>query len=41
MFGIRCPGSVLADRMAMKFQMNTIYSSYRPFGTSLILAMHD
>ena len=41
MFGIRCPGQVLADRIAMKFQMNTIYSSYRPFGTSLIFSMHD
>ena len=41
MFGIRIPGSVLADRMAMRFQMSTIYSSYRPIGTSLIFANHD
>ena len=41
MFGIKCPGAILADRIAMKFQMNTIYSSYRPFGTSLIFANHD
>ena len=41
MFGIRCPGSVLADRMCMRFQMSTIYSSYRPIGTSLIFANHD
>jgi len=40
-FGIRCPGAVLADRMAMRFQMSTIYSSYRPIGTSLIFANHD
>ena len=41
MFGIQIPGSVLADRMAMRFQMNTIYASYRPIGTSMIMANHD
>ena len=41
MFGIKVPGAVLADRIAMKFQMSTIYSSYRPIGTSLIMANHD
>jgi 20S proteasome subunit alpha 7 len=41
MYGIQMPGSVLADRMAMRFQMSTIYASYRPIGTSLILANHD
>jgi len=41
MFGIRIPGAVLADRMAMRFQMSTIYSAYRPIGTSLIFANHD
>lgn len=41
MFGIRCPGAVLADRLAMRFQMSTIYSSYRPIGTSIIFANHD
>lgn len=41
MFGIRIPGSVLADRLALQFQMKTIYSSYRPIGTSLIFANHD
>ena len=41
MFGIRCPGSVLAERLAMKFQMSTVYSSYRPYGTSLIMSNHD
>ena len=41
MCGIRCPGAVLADRLAMRFQMSTIYSSYRPFGTSIIFANHD
>lgn len=40
-FGIRMPGAVLADRMAMRFQMSTIYASYRPIGTSLIFANHD
>lgn len=41
MFGIRIPGAVLADRLAMRFQMSTIYSSYRPIGTSIIFANHD
>lgn len=41
MFGIKIPGSVLAERLAMRAQMSTIYASYRPFGTSLILACHD
>ena len=41
MFGIRIPGSVLADRIAMRFQMSTIYSSYRPIGTSIIMGVHD
>lgn len=41
MFGIRIPNSVLADRLAMRAQMSTVYSSYRPFGTSLIFASHD
>jgi len=35
------PGAVLADRMAMRFQMSTIYASYRPIGTSLIFCNHD
>ena len=41
MFGIKIPNSVLADRLAMRAQMSTVYSSYRPFGTSLIFASHD
>ena len=40
-FGIKIPGAVIADRMALNFQMNTIYASYRPYGTSLIMATHD
>jgi|TARA_B110000503_G_C6959721_1_gene334494 20S proteasome subunit alpha 7 len=40
-FGIKIPGCVLADRMALQFQMHTIYSSYRPYGTSLVMATHD
>ena len=35
------PGAVLADRIALQFQMRTIYSSYRPYGTSIIFATHD
>jgi len=32
---------VLADRIALQFQMHTIYSSYRPYGTSVVFATHD
>lgn len=41
MFGIKIPGSILADRLALRAQMSTVYASYRPFGTSIILAVHD
>lgn len=41
MYGIRVPGSVIADRIAMNFQMKTLYASYRPIGTSIIMANHD
>ena len=40
-FHITIPGAVLAERMAMRFQMNTIYNGQRPLGTSLIMASHD
>ena len=32
---------MLADRIALQFQMHTIYSSYRPYGTSVVFATHD
>ena len=41
MFGINIPGQTIADRIALKAQMNTIYGSYRPFGSSILLAVHD
>lgn len=41
MFGIKIPTAVLAERLAMRVQMSTIYASYRPFGTSLIIGAHD
>ncbi len=41
MFGINIPGQTIADRIALKAQMNTIYGSYRPFGSSILLATHD
>lgn len=41
MFGIRIPGTVLADRIAMRVQMSTVYASQRPFGSTIILANHD
>ena len=31
----------MADRLALRAQMSTVYASYRPFGTSIILAAHD
>ena len=41
MFGIKIPGATLADRLGMKVQMNTVYASQRPYGTSVALATHD
>jgi 20S proteasome subunit alpha 7 len=41
MFGIKIPVSVLAERLAMRAQMNTVYYGVRPYGTSVILAGHD
>jgi len=41
MFGIKIPGAVLSERLALKFQMNTIYSGQRPHGTSIIIGNHD
>jgi 20S proteasome subunit alpha 7 len=41
MFGIKIPGSVLADRIGMKAHMNTVYASQRPYGTSVALATYD
>ena len=40
-FHVKIPGTTLADRVSMKFHMNTIYSSYRPIGTSIIFGIHD
>lgn len=41
MFGIKIPLNVLAERLAMRAQMNTVYYGVRPFGTSVIIAGHD
>lgn len=41
MFGIKIPGNTLADRLGMRAQMNTVYASQRPYGSSLIMASHD
>jgi 20S proteasome subunit alpha 7 len=41
MFGIKIPGTVLAERLGMKVQMNTVYASQRPYGTSMAVALHD
>ena len=40
-FGIKCPGEMLVNRLSMVMQMYTVYSSYRPVGTSVIVASHD
>lgn len=40
-FGIKAPAKILAERIANYVQMHTVYASYRPFGTSVILAVHD
>jgi 20S proteasome subunit alpha 7 len=40
-FGIKIPGAVLADRMALQFHQKTVYASYRPHGTSAIFAAWD
>ena len=41
MYGIRIPGKTLTDRIAQKCQMKTIYSSFRPYGSSIIFSTHD
>jgi 20S proteasome subunit alpha 7 len=41
MFGIKIPISVLADRLALRVQMSTVYASQRPYGSTLIMAGHD
>lgn len=40
-FHIKIPGSTLADRLALKFHMSTVYANYRPIGTSIIFGIHD
>ena len=40
-FGIKMPGHVLAQRLGNLAQMSTIYSSRRPFGSSMIMATYD
>ena len=41
MFGVNIPGQAIADRLALKAQMNTVYAQYRPFGSSMMLCCHD
>lgn len=38
---MKIPGSTLADRLALKFHMSTVYANYRPIGTSIIFGIHD
>mmetsp|Transcript_30549 Transcript_30549/g.40635 ORF Transcript_30549/g.40635 Transcript_30549/m.40635 type:complete len:200 (-) Transcript_30549:258-857(-) len=40
-FGIKIPGSILAERVAGVCQMNTLYYGRRPYGASIIFATHD
>merc|ERR1711885_111205 len=39
--GIKIPGELLAQRMAMQFHQNTVYDAKRPFGTSAVFATWD
>ena len=41
MFGVPIPGRILAERVAAVAHMNTVYSSKRPYGSSIIFAAHD
>jgi len=40
-FGIKIPGSVIAERLGNVTQMNTVYSSQRPYGTAMVVSVHD
>ena len=40
-FGIKIPAHVLSERLANVAQMSTVYSSQRPYGSTLILGAHD
>ena len=40
-FGIKIPGAVLAERMALHYHSKTIYASYRPIGATSIFATWD
>ena len=40
-FGVKIPGAVLAERMALQFHQRTMYAGQRPLGSSMILATHD
>jgi len=41
MFGIRIPGNNLAERLGMRAQLNTVYASQRPYGSTVVMATHD
>ncbi len=41
MYGIKMPGKLMADRVAMVAHMNTMYANNRPIGTSFILGSWD
>lgn len=40
-FGVKIPGQIVAERLANVAQMNTVYASQRPYGSSMVLATHD
>jgi len=40
-FGIKIPGSVIAERLGNVTQMNTVYSSQRPYGAAIVMSVHD
>ncbi len=41
MYGIKMPGKIMAERVAMVAHMNTMYANNRPVGTSFILGSFD
>jgi 20S proteasome subunit alpha 7 len=40
-FGIKIPGAVLAERMALQYHQKTMYGGYRPVGSTAIFAVWD
>ena len=41
MYKIKVPVEILSSRLALRAQMSTVYASFRPYGTSVIVGGHD